>query len=131
MAQKKLDRLRNQSTEHRNLERQAIQVAGDPATRIFPIVRPSHDVSDVLLFERLFRLSDHADFGNGVNLVVILPPGPQHAGLVRAAIAAGKDVYCEWPLTTTVADTEDLLNRAEKAGVRHAVGLQRTELKGC
>jgi predicted dehydrogenase len=60
-----------------------------------------------------------------VNLVVVLPPAPQHAALVRAAIAAGKDVYCEWPLTTTVADTEDLLDRAEKAGVRHAVGLQR------
>jgi len=60
-----------------------------------------------------------------VNLVVVLPPAPQHAALVRAAIAAGKDVYSEWPLTTTVADTEDLLNRAEKAGVRHAVGLQR------
>src|SRR5258708_13530581 len=59
-----------------------------------------------------------------VNLVVVLPPAPQHAALVRAAIAAGKDVYCEWPLTTTVADTEDLLNRAEKAAVRHAVGLQ-------
>jgi hypothetical protein len=29
------------------------------------------------------------------------------------------------PLTTTVADTEDLLDRAEKAGVRHAVGLLR------
>ena len=60
-----------------------------------------------------------------VNLVLVLPPAPQHAALVRAAIAAGKDVYCEWPLTTTVADTEDLLDRAEKAGVRHAVGLQR------
>ena len=58
-----------------------------------------------------------------VNLVVVLPPAPQHAALVRAATAAGKDVYCEWPLTTTVADTEDLLDRAEKAGVRHAVGL--------
>jgi predicted dehydrogenase len=60
-----------------------------------------------------------------VNLVVVLPPAPQHAALVRAAIAAGKDVYSEWPLTTTVADTEDLLDRAEKAGVRHVVGLQR------
>jgi len=48
-----------------------------------------------------------------VDLVVILPPAPQHAALVRGAIAAGKDVYCEWPLTTTVADTEDLLDRAE------------------
>jgi predicted dehydrogenase len=46
-----------------------------------------------------------------VHLVVVLPPAPQHAALVRATIAAGKDVYCEWPLTTTVADTEDLLDR--------------------
>ncbi len=60
-----------------------------------------------------------------VDLVVVLPPAPHHAALVRAAITAGKDVYCEWPLTTTLADTEDLLARAEKAGIRHAVGLQR------
>ena len=47
--------------------KKAIQVADDPATRIFPIVRPSHDVSDALLFERLLRLADHADLGNGVD----------------------------------------------------------------
>ena len=60
-----------------------------------------------------------------VDLVVVLPPAPHHAELVCAAIAAGKDVYCEWPLTTTLADTADLLARAQKAGVRHVVGLQR------
>src|SRR5437899_527087 len=49
--------------------KKAIQVADDPATRIFPIVRSSHDVSDALLFERLLRLADHADFGNGVDAV--------------------------------------------------------------
>ena len=60
-----------------------------------------------------------------VDLVIVLPPAPQHAALVRSAIAAGKDVYCEWPLTTNIADTEDLLARAETAGVRHVVGFQR------
>jgi predicted dehydrogenase len=60
-----------------------------------------------------------------VDLVILLPPAPQHAALVRAAVAAGKDVYCEWPLTTKIADTEDLVARAEAAGVRHVVGLQR------
>jgi predicted dehydrogenase len=55
----------------------------------------------------------------------VLPPAPHHAALVRSAIAAGKDVYCEWPLTTTVADSEDLLARAKTAGVRHVIGLQR------
>lgn len=60
-----------------------------------------------------------------VDLIIVLPPAPHHAELVRAAIAAGKDVYCEWPLTTKIADTEDLLARAQAAGVRHVVGLQR------
>jgi predicted dehydrogenase len=60
-----------------------------------------------------------------IDLVVVLPPAPHHAHLVREAITAGKDVYCEWPLTTTVADTEDLLARAKAAKIRHVVGLQR------
>jgi predicted dehydrogenase len=60
-----------------------------------------------------------------VDLVAVLPPAPQHSSLVRLAIAAGKDVYCEWPLTTTFEDAEDLLRAATTAGVRHIVGLQR------
>jgi predicted dehydrogenase len=60
-----------------------------------------------------------------VDLVVVLNTAPQHEANVRAAIAAGKDVYCEWPLTTTTADSESLLQLADKAGVRHIVGLQR------
>src|SRR5258708_26647810 len=55
-----------------------------------------------------------------VTLVVVLPPAPQHAALVRAATAAGKDVYCQWLLTPQVWDTEDLLARAPKARARHA-----------
>lgn len=60
-----------------------------------------------------------------VDLVVIPTPGPEHAHLVRAAIAAGKDVYSEWPLTTSTAESEELLRIAEEKGVRHIVGLQR------
>src|SRR5258708_27023978 len=47
----------------------AILIANDPATRIFPIVRPAYDVSDALLFERLLCFADHADFGNCVDAV--------------------------------------------------------------
>jgi predicted dehydrogenase len=60
-----------------------------------------------------------------IDLVVVLPPAPHHATLVRAAISAGKDVYCEWPLTTKIEDSEDLLAKAKAAGVRSIVGLQR------
>jgi predicted dehydrogenase len=60
-----------------------------------------------------------------VDLVVILAPAPEHARLSKAAIAAGKDVYSEWPLTTKTSDSEELLALAEAKGVRHIVGLQR------
>ncbi|MBV6826025.1 Gfo/Idh/MocA family protein [Pseudomonas sp. PD9R] len=60
-----------------------------------------------------------------VDLVVVLNTAPQHEKTVRAAIAAGKDVYCEWPLTTTTASSEALVKLANDAGVRHIVGLQR------
>ncbi len=67
------------------------------------------------------QLIEHPD----IDLVVVLPPAPEHAALSRLAIEAGKDVYCEWPLTTTTADSNYLLSMAETAKVRHAVGLQR------
>ncbi|HSN42876.1 MAG TPA: Gfo/Idh/MocA family oxidoreductase [Propionibacteriaceae bacterium] len=60
-----------------------------------------------------------------VDLVVIPTPGPEHAPLVRAAILGGKDVYSEWPLTTTTAESEELLQLVQHKGVRHVVGLQR------
>jgi len=60
-----------------------------------------------------------------VDLVVVLNTAPQHEATVRAAIAAGKDVYCEWPLTPSKAVSQELMALAEKAGVRHIVGLQR------
>ena len=66
-------------------------------------------------------LIDHPD----VDLVAVVVPAPEHARLVRAAIAAGKDVYSEWPLTTSTAESKELLSLAEAKGVRHIVGLQR------
>ena len=68
------------------------------------------------------KLVEHPD----VDLVVVLPPAPQHAAIVKAVVAEGKDVYCEWPLTTNTHDSEELLRLAEQAGVKHFVGFQRT-----
>jgi predicted dehydrogenase len=61
-----------------------------------------------------------------VDLVVVLPPAPEHAAVVKAACEARKDVFCEWPLTTGTSDSEALLALVEAAGIRHVVGLQRT-----
>lgn len=60
-----------------------------------------------------------------VDLVIVASPAPQHADHVRAALNAGKDVYCEWPLTTSTAIAAELVELARRKGVRHMVGLQR------
>jgi len=60
-----------------------------------------------------------------VDLVLILSTAPQHAEHARLAIAAGKDVYTEWPLTTSTETSKALVAEAEAAGVRHIIGLQR------
>ncbi|AEW01106.1 oxidoreductase [Niastella koreensis] len=60
-----------------------------------------------------------------VDMVAVLTTAPQHEEGVRAAIAAGKDVYSEWPFTTSTQKAEELLELAKKAGVRHTIGLQR------
>jgi predicted dehydrogenase len=60
-----------------------------------------------------------------VDLVLVLTPAPQHEQGIRAAIAAGKDVYCEWPLTPSTALSRELTALAQQAGVRTLVGLQR------
>jgi predicted dehydrogenase len=60
-----------------------------------------------------------------VDLVAVLTTAPQHEEGIRAAIAAKKDVYCEWPLTPSTQTSIELLELADKAGVRTIVGLQR------
>ncbi len=60
----------------------------------------------------------------GVDLVVITVRVPRHRELVRAALNAGKAVFCEWPVGIDVAETRELLDLATHAGVRTAVGLQ-------
>jgi predicted dehydrogenase len=60
-----------------------------------------------------------------VDLVLVLTPAFQHEEGIRAAVKAGKDVYCEWPLTPSTALSNELLALADKAGVRTIVGLQR------
>jgi predicted dehydrogenase len=60
-----------------------------------------------------------------VDLVLVLTPAFQHEEGIRAAIEAGKDVYCEWLLTPSTALCKELLELGDKVGVRTIVGLQR------
>ena len=52
------------------------------------------------------------------------------AELLRKAIDAGKDLYCEKPSAGTLKDAIDVYQRAEKAGVRHGVVQDKIFLPG-
>jgi predicted dehydrogenase len=56
-----------------------------------------------------------------VDVVHIATPNHAHAEQVRAVLAAGKHVVCEKPLALTTEETADLLRRAERSGLVHAV----------
>lgn len=53
-----------------------------------------------------------------IQLVSICTPNFTHKELVLAALAAGKDVVCEKPLATTVADAREMVEAARRAGRR-------------
>ncbi|MFN0072602.1 MAG: Gfo/Idh/MocA family protein [Chloroflexota bacterium] len=59
-----------------------------------------------------------------VDAVTIAVRVPWHKEIALAAAAAGKHVYCEWPLAVTVEDGEAMQVAADAAGVQHMVGLQ-------
>lgn len=56
-----------------------------------------------------------------VDVVDISAPGNVHAEISIASAEAGKHVYCEKPLTFTVADAKAMLAAVRKAGVKNMV----------
>ena len=52
------------------------------------------------------------------------------ASLIRKAIEAGKHIYTEKPVATTLDDALDLYRRAERKGVRHGVVQDKLWLPG-
>ncbi len=59
-----------------------------------------------------------------IDLVTITVKVPDHRELVLGAVAAGKHIYCEWPLGRNLAEAEEVSAAAEKARVHAAIGLQ-------
>src|SRR6059058_3801916 len=59
-----------------------------------------------------------------VDVVAVTVKVPHHRTLVSAALAAGKAVYCEWPLGRDVDDARAMAALAAERGVRTIVGLQ-------
>ncbi len=72
-------------------------------------------------FSSLEALLEH----NDIQAILIATPDKFHAQAIRTAAAAGKDILCEKPLATNLADARSALQAVSKAGVRLQIGFMR------
>ena len=88
------------------------------------------ETSDELARQRARELGFERSIGDwralvadpAVDVVDICSPNHLHKEMALAAIAAGKHVYCEKPLTLSPADSLEVTEAAEKASVKTLVG---------
>jgi predicted dehydrogenase len=72
----------------------------------------------------VFSDHEHMVIQPDIDLVAVTVKVPHHRELVSAAIAAGKAVYCEWPLGRDLDDARAMAALAAEQDVRTAIGLQ-------
>src|SRR3989441_714921 len=70
--------------------------------------------------------SDHEQLVSrpDIDVIAVTVRAPLHRELVSAALAAGKAVYCEWPLGRDLDEARAMAALAAEKGVRTVVGLQ-------
>jgi predicted dehydrogenase len=59
-----------------------------------------------------------------VDIVTVAVKVPPHLEIVKAAVEAGKHVYCEWPLGKNLAEAKEMAALAQSKGVLGVVGTQ-------
>ena len=60
-----------------------------------------------------------------VDAVIIATPDHQHAKMLKAAVEAGKDVYCEKPMGNVLSETNEALVAVQESGRVVQIGTQR------
>ena len=60
-----------------------------------------------------------------IDAVIIATPDHQHAKMLKAAVQAGKDVYCEKPMGNVLSETNEALAAVEQSDRIVQIGTQR------
>jgi predicted dehydrogenase len=95
-----------------------------------PVLRAIADVDATSAAKAAAQYGFEKSYGNwrdlindpAIDVVSITTPNTLHKEMALAAIAAGKHVHCEKPLSPTIADSIEMLKAAEAKGVFTQVG---------
>lgn len=98
------------------------RVAAVATTRMESAQAAAADIG--LPTDRAFASGQELAQCDDVDVVAVTVKVPHHFELVRTAIAAGKHVYCEWPLGNGLAEAEEMARLAADADVQGVIGLQ-------
>jgi predicted dehydrogenase len=104
------------------------RLAGSTALRITHAVdKDAESVADFARFHGLAlrRSVDEVLDDPAVDAVLVVTPHSTHESLVIAAAQAGKQVFCEKPLTLSAASAERMLAACNRAGIVLGIGHER------
>ncbi|WP_159839943.1 Gfo/Idh/MocA family protein [Nocardia sp. CY41] len=101
-------------------------IAAEPRMRVAAVVTSSEERAAQARAEHpgvrvVPRAEDLFAAPDAIDLVVIATPNRTHAPLARQAVAAGLPVVVDKPFAVAVDDAEDLVGRAERAGLALSV----------
>lgn len=99
-----------------------------PGATITAVVDPRIEAAQALADElgaQAFATIDEAVADPALDAVLITTPARFHVDAIVTAARAGKHVFTEKPITTTIEDAHRAIEACERAGVRLQVGFNR------
>jgi inositol 2-dehydrogenase len=93
-----------------------------PEARLIAIadsdLQRSRQVAAELEIEHYYNSVEALIERKDIQAVAVVTPAKFHGAAVKACARAGKDIFCEKPLTLTVEEADEVLSVTAKAGVR-------------
>src|SRR5437762_7574714 len=119
----------------RDIGRQAVNITGTQYVACCDVDRTCREAwaRDIVRGREIAQFSDFRELlaRRDIDAITMAPPDHWHALIAIAAMRAGKDVYCEKPLTLTVDEGKALVRVAHETNRRLQTGSQqRTEFNG-
>ena len=100
-----------ENIRHRIPEARLIAIADNDAERARQVVAELEIEHHYNSVEALIERTD-------IQAVAVVTPAKFHGAAIKACARAGKDIFCEKPLTLTVEEADEVLSVTAKAGVR-------------